>query len=161
MPRTFHVSSLAQRVLPLRVSAAFIVIILLFTGNFPVKAQSSTDTAATQLILELNALQPVERGCRFTFMISNDLDAEISQAAFELALFNTAGMISRLTIVDFKDLPAGKTKVRQFDFPDIDCNDVGRVLVNDAPKCAGSSIAADTCIRYLSTRTTTNVVFGS
>lgn len=119
------------------------------------------DASSPALTLELNALQPSERGCRFTFVATNNLGGEVSQVAFELAIFNKAGMISRLTIVDFKELPEGKTKVRQFDFPNIDCSDLGRVLVNDATQCAGDGINADACIRNLKTQTGTEVTFGS
>lgn len=122
---------------------------------------SAGEAASSSLTLELNALQPSERGCRFTFVATNELGNEVSQVAFELALFDKAGMISRLTIVDFKELPQGKTKVRQFDFPSVDCADLGRVLVNDATQCVGENVEAQACIRNLKTKTGTDVVFGS
>lgn len=124
-------------------------------------APASAPVETPVLTLELNALQPSERGCRFTFVASNTLGSEVSQVAFELALFTKAGMISRLTIVDFKELPDGKTKVRQFDFPNMDCADIGRVLVNDATQCVGDGIEPGACIRNLKTQTGTEVTFGS
>lgn len=116
---------------------------------------------APSLHLELNALQSSERGCRFTFVAANRLEGEVTRAAFEIALFNKEGMISRMTVVDFRDLPQGKTKVRQFDFPGVDCSDVGRVLVNDATECTGEGIAPDACIRGLQAETLSDVVFGT
>ncbi len=126
-------------------------------------AQESAGAAgeAPSLLLELNALQPSERGCRFTFVAFNQLGSEVSQVAFELALFDKAGMISRLTIVDFKELPQGKTKVRQFDFPGVDCGNLERVLVNDATQCVGDNIEPQACVRNLKTETGTDVIFGS
>jgi len=122
---------------------------------------SGAEGEASSLQLELNALQPSDKGCRFTFVAFNQLGSEISQVAFELALFDKAGMISRLTIVDFKELPQGKTKVRQFDFPGVDCGNLGRVLVNDATQCTGEAIEPQACIRKLKTETGTDVIFGS
>lgn len=116
--------------------------------------------SAPSLLLELNALQPSERGCRFTFLATNRLGGELSAAAFELALFDKAGMISRLTIIDFKELPEGKSKVRQFDFSGIDCANVGRILVNDATECSGEGIDPRACIRGLKPQTRSDVVFG-
>ena len=110
--------------------------------------------------MELNALQPTDRGCRFTFVVTNTLGGELTSAAFELVLFDAAGMVSRLTIVDFKDLPEGKTKVRQFDFSGLDCTKIGRVLVNDATECAGPGLDPKACVRSLRTETRTDVVFG-
>ena len=112
------------------------------------------------LTVELNALQPSERGCRFTFMATNGLGGELSSVGLELVLFDKAGMVSRITIVDFKDLPEGKTKVRQFDFSGVDCGDLGRVLVNDATECAGAGIEPKACIRHLKTQSRTETAFG-
>lgn len=112
------------------------------------------------LTVELNALQPSDRGCRFTFIATNGLGSELTKAAFELVLFDTEGKVSRLTVVDFKDLPQGKTKVRQFDFSGIDCTKVGRVLINDSTECAGPAIEPKACIEQLKPQTRTQVVFG-
>lgn len=121
-------------------------------------AQETAPTPA--LSVELNALQPTDTGCRFTFVVANSLGGTLASAAFELVLFDKAGMVSRLTIVDFKDLPDGKTKVRQFDFSGVDCAGLGRVLVNDATQCTGEGIDAKACIAGLKTSTRTEVQFG-
>ena len=113
------------------------------------------------LTIELNALQPTDNGCRFTFMVTNALGATLDSAAFELVLFDKAGMVNRLTLVDFKDLPDGKTKVRQFDFSSVDCGNVGRVLINDATQCTGTGIDPKACIANLKTQTRADVTFGT
>ncbi|RWE72570.1 MAG: hypothetical protein EOS63_30100, partial [Mesorhizobium sp.] len=88
----------------------------------PAWAQSAPAAAsAPALSLELNAAQPSEKGCRLTFVVNNALGADLSKAAFEIALFNEAGVVDRLTVLDFKDLPAGKTKVTRFDLAGADC----------------------------------------
>ena len=130
-------------------------------GAVAASAQDAQQAAAQpSLTVELNALQPSERGCRFTFVVTNQLGGELKSAAFELVLFDKAGMVSRITIVDFKDLPEGKTKVRQFDFSGIDCANLGRILVNDATECAGDGIEPKACIRHLKTETRSETVFG-
>ena len=141
---------------PKRVAAAIVASVL---GAGPAAAQEEAG-AAPSLVLELNALQASDRGCRFAFLATNNLGGELSGAAFELALFDKAGMLSRLTIIDFKDLPHGKSKIRQFDFSGIDCGSVGRVLVNDATQCAGEGIDPKACIRALKTETRSDVAFG-
>ncbi len=114
-----------------------------------------------KLMLELNALQPTDRGCRFTFVVQNGLSNNISKAAFELVLFDKNGLVDRLTIVDFLDLSQGKTKVRQFDFNDTDCDEIGRVLINNATECAGDGIDPAACIRQLETTSRYDITFGS
>lgn len=146
-------------------TTAFVAAALAAVFVSPVEVSAQEAPGATgetpSLQLELNALQPSDKGCRFTFVAFNQLGGEVSQVAFELALFDKAGMISRLTIVDFKELPQGKTKVRQFDFPGVDCGNLGRVLVNDTTQCMGANIEPQACIRNLKTETGTDVIFGS
>lgn len=121
-------------------------------------ANQTNDTPV--LSVELNALQKSERGCRFTFVVTNQLGSELDKAAFELVLFDTKGKVSRLTVVDFKELPQGKTKVRQFDFSSLDCADIGRVLINDATECTGTGLDPKSCIQRLEPKTGTGIIFG-
>ncbi|PAQ07057.1 hypothetical protein [Mesorhizobium temperatum] len=124
----------------------------------PAWAQQSAPAPA--LTLELNGAQPSDKGCRLTFVVNNTLGADLSKAAFEIALFNEAGVVDRLTVLDFKDLPAGKTKVTRFDLAGADCAKVSRVLINSATECAGAGIQPDACMRGLKTETKTGIAFG-
>ena len=112
------------------------------------------------LSLELNGAQPSDKGCRLTFVVANNLGADLSKAAFEIALFNDAGVVDRLTVLDFKDLPAGKTKVTRFDLAGTDCTKLGRVLINSATECVGAGIEPAACLRSLKTATKTGIAFG-
>ena len=124
----------------------------------PAWAQQSAPNPA--LALELNGAQPSEKGCRLTFVVNNNLGADLSKAAFEIALFNDAGVVDRLTVLDFKDLPAGKTKVTRFDLAGTDCAKVSRVLINSATECAGIGVEPNACMRRLNTSTKTGIAFG-
>lgn len=126
----------------------------------PVSAQDATaPTLGTALMLELNGAQPSDKGCRLTFVVTNNLGAELSKAAFEIALFNEAGVVDRLTVLDFNELPAGKTKVARFDLSGTDCAKVSRVLVNHATECTGSGIDPQACIRQLKPETKSGIAF--
>lgn len=122
----------------------------------PVLAQST----APALTLELNALQPSEKGCRLTFVVNNGLGGELARAAFEIALFDTNGVVDRLTVLDFRELPVGKTKVSRFDLSGVDCGKISRVLINHATECNGAGIEPAACIRQLKTGTKTGITFG-
>ncbi|MGH7004021.1 MAG: hypothetical protein ACREIP_08740 [Alphaproteobacteria bacterium] len=138
-------------------TAATVLFILAATG-----AASGQETApAPALKLELNALQPSEKGCRLTFVVTNNLSSSLEKAAFEIALFNEAQVVDRITLLDFKELPHGKTKVRRFDLGDIDCTKITRVLVNDATACSGDGVDPKACIRQLSPSSKSAVQFGS
>lgn len=114
----------------------------------------------SSLLLELNSVQPSEKGCRFTFVVVNKLGAELSRAAFEVALFNDKGVVDRLSVLDFNGLPDGKTKVTRFEIPGTDCAKVSRVLVNGATECQGAGIEPAACMRNLATASKAAIEFG-
>ena len=112
------------------------------------------------LLLDLNGLQAHQGGCRLTFVVTNGLASPVERAAFEMALFNKAGVVDRLTVLDFKDLPPGRTKVSRFDLSGTDCADVSRVLVNDVVDCQGPGTDVTACAAALRTESTSGVQFG-
>ncbi|TAN08167.1 MAG: hypothetical protein EPN45_08480 [Rhizobiaceae bacterium] len=122
---------------------------------------AGAEASRPSLQLELNAMEPSKAGCRLTFVVTNSLGKSLDKAAFEMALFNDAGVVDRLTVLDFKDLPSGKTKVTRFDLPGVDCGKIGRVLVNSATACSGAGVDAKACIRDLKTTSRAKVSFGS
>lgn len=124
-------------------------------------ALAQEPVSAPSLRLEFNGLEPSTAGCRLTFVVENGLGAALDRAAFEIVLFNRDGLVDRLTVLDFKDLPDGKTKVRQFDLPNADCAGIGRVLVNDAVACQGEGVEPFACIRNLNAETKSDISFGS
>ncbi|TPL36285.1 hypothetical protein [Mesorhizobium sp. B2-4-6] len=132
----------------------------LLTSTFAMVPAWAQSAPAPALNLELNAAQPSDKGCRLTFVVNNTLGADLSKAAFEIALFNEAGIVDRLTVLDFKDLPAGKTKVTRFDLAGADCGKLSRVLINSATQCAGTGVEPAACMRGLKTSTRTAIAFG-
>lgn len=112
------------------------------------------------LAIELNAVQPVEGGCRVTFLATNGLGAPLDRAAVEMALFKTDGAIERIVTLDFKGLAEGKTKVLQFQLTGLDCAALSRVLINDITACEGAALAAGACLPALITSARPDIAFG-
>jgi hypothetical protein len=113
-----------------------------------------------KLAIELNAVQPVDGGCRVTFLATNGLGSQLDRAAVEMALFKTDGGIDRIVTLDFKGLTADKTKVLQFQLSGLDCAALGRVLINDITACEGEALAADACLAALVTSARPDIAFG-
>lgn len=130
--------------------------VMVAVGHSPAAAQGE----AASISLELNAAQPSDKGCRFTFVVNNGLGKDLARAAYEIAIFNEAGVVDRLTVLEFKDLPAGKTKVTRFDLAGLDCAKTGRLLVNAATDCAGDGVDPAACMRSLKTQSRTGIKFG-
>jgi|SRR5690554_8012027 hypothetical protein len=123
----------------------------------PVAAQ---EPPVPSLALELNAIQPADSGCRISFLATNALGGQIDRAAVELALFDMAGTIDRIVTLDFKNLSEGKTKVLQFELAGLECDELGRVLVNDVSACEGAITPASICLDALQTSTQLEITFG-
>jgi hypothetical protein len=126
----------------------------------PGLARADDPAPAPTLHLELNAMQPSDKGCRLTFLVKNGLAADLEKAAYEIVLFDKDGQVSRLVVLDFQDLPEGKTKVRQFDFTGTECGHIGRILVNDSTACKGAGVDPKACIDKLQTSTKAEIEFG-
>ena len=115
-------------------------------------AAAQEAAAAKGLVVELNALAGSQKGCLFTFVAENGLAQNISKVSFEFVIFNDKGTVERLALLDFRDLPAGKSKVRQFDVPGIKCETVKNLLINDAPVCEGEGLDKGRCMDGIVTR---------
>lgn len=92
-----------------------------------------------------------------TFVAENDMATPIAKISFELAFFNEKNAVDKVTVLDFRELPVGKKRVRQFDMPNLKCEAVTRVIVNDTPVCDGP--AAGECKAALTTRSQTPIPF--
>ena len=115
-------------------------------------AAAQEAAAAKGLDVELNALAGSQKGCLFTFVAQNGFAQNVSKVSFEFVIFNDKGTVERLALLDFRDLPAGKSKVRQFDVPGIKCESVKNLLINDAPVCEGEGLEKGRCMDGIVTR---------
>lgn len=125
---------------------------------YPGMAALAQDAGASgNLSVEINELVPSEKGCKLTFVAGNGLPQSLAKVSFEFVLFDEKGLVERMAVLDFRDLPAGKTKVRQFDLSGTKCEAVKSLLINDAPVCDGEGIAKDACMKGLKTGSKSSV----
>lgn len=137
-----------DRLLPLALVVAF------YSGT---AALAQDAGASGNLTVEINELAPSDKGCKLTFVAGNGLAQSLSKVSFEFVLFDAKGLVERMAILDFRDLPAGKTKVRQFDLSGTKCEAVKSLLINDAPVCDGDGVAKDACMKVLKTGSKSSV----
>ena len=137
-----------------------LVTLLTVAALQPALGQESAPAPQPQLVLELNALQPAETGCRVTFLATNNLPGQLDRAAVEMAFFLTDGGIDRIVTLDFQALSPGKTKVLQFELAGLGCPQLGRLLINDITACEGTDIAPTACLEGLITSSRPDISFG-
>ena len=121
-------------------------------------AAKAEDTPAPSIAIELSAAEDIDGACRMSFLATNSSAADVDQAVYEVVLFGANGGVAQLTLLDFRDLPAGRPRVRQFQFAGMACGDIPRVLINGAATCNG--LPEGGCIDnlLLSTRTGTELI---
>jgi len=112
-------------------------------------AVDAEDLSQPSLTIDLNALEQTGQACRLVFVATNATGTPIDAMVLETVVFDAAGTVDRFALFDFKALPDGKTRVRQFDLPDTRCGDIGRVLINGAESCKGPSLKGTECMEQL------------
>ena len=115
---------------------------------------------AALLRLELNRLDQNGEACRFTFLVMNGLPADLAEMSAEIVLFDSKGLVERMTSVNFGVLGKDRTLVKRFDLPALSCAGVSRILVNGIGKCAGAGLDAGACASGLQTDNRTSIPFG-
>lgn len=117
----------------------------------PTLSQAQSDTEPVSgLSIELNAAQEVQGACRFTFVAQNNTGNEIDKAVFETVIFDAAGTVVRLSLFDFRDLPEGRPRVRQFDVPGMSCDAISQTLINGTSSCIVEGAESGVCSDGLS-----------
>ncbi|MFA3916713.1 hypothetical protein [Ruegeria hyattellae] len=105
----------------------------------------SADGPVSKLSVELNAVQDVGEACRLSFLVENLTATTIDEAIFETVIFDTAGGVVTLSLFDFRDLPVGRPRVRQFDLPGMACDALGRALINGSSSCIVNGAESGVC----------------
>lgn len=129
----------------------------------PLLAAAFALPAAAQdgpLVLELNATEPAPGGCRMTFVATNQTADALLGLGYQMGVFDGAGVVRRLPVLDFGALPVGKTRIVQFDLPGQDCTDISRIVVNTATRCDVGAGDSTLCTDRLETRALTPIGFG-
>ena len=119
----------------------------------PVQAQSGG------LSVELNRMDPADGGCSVYFVLENGTGRSFDDLSLDLVMFDAEGVVASRLAVQFAPLPAGKTALRVFDVPDLGCNAMGRMLLNDAVGCLDAEGREGGCLQAVTTRSRTEVEF--
>ena len=121
---------------------------------------AAAQTDASTLSIELNNARDANNGCRLTYIAINGTGSVIDKSSYEIVVFDSDDRVQQFLILEFGRLPAGKTKVVEFDFANRGCAEISRILVNDVSECETNGAAASICIDNLRTSTRTDIGFG-
>lgn len=140
---------------PLRLVSSFAIILGLTLA--PAFAQ---ETSAFEL--ELNGAADTEGGgCRLTYVATNLSDLAFEKTAFQVGLFDAEGAVTRLLVLEFGALVAGKTKILQFELAGSTCAAISRIVINDVAACTlADGTTSDFCLSGLVATSRTAIQFG-
>ena len=142
------------------VAAVALTAAALWAGQARAAADSPEAASVSGLHIELNRVADNGGGgCRLTFVVRNATGGEVPQPRFEFVLFDSDGLVDRLTTFDFGALAPEKTSVRQFDLAGVACGKLGRILVNGPAQC-GEGGAAAHCQAQLSLASRAEIPLG-
>jgi hypothetical protein len=92
--------------------------------------------------IELNKLEAVEGACRSFLVVENRAAAPIAALTLDLVVFDTEGVIAGRLAVDLAPVRADGMSVKAFDMADLDCAEIGRVLMNGVLACDAEGTGA-------------------
>lgn len=118
---------------------------------------------AVEFSLELNtAADTTDGSCRLTFVASNRLGTGMSNIAYEVAVFDANGIVSRILVLELGALSEGKTKVLQFDLAGQPCTNTSRMIVNAVAACTleDGTVSPDLCLSGLTAGSRGLIQFG-
>lgn len=125
------------------------------TSVTPVLAQNET----SEFFLELNSAADTATGdCRLTYVATNRTAQSLSEASYEVAVFDANGIVTRILVLAFGALPEGKTRIVQFDIAGQSCENTSRIVVNAVAACGTDDPAI--CLDALTTASRAPIQFG-
>lgn len=123
---------------------------------------ASAQDADQQFLLELNNAAPTDSGgCRLTYVATNQSSNEMTKTSYQVGIFDAGGVVRSILLLDFGNLPSGKTRIVLFDLAGQSCTDISRIVVDSAVECTlADGSASDFCMTGLSTGSRTDIQFG-
>jgi hypothetical protein len=93
---------------------------------------------ADAISAELNQAETVQGSCRLSFVIRNRTSYPLVTLRWDLVFFDTGDFIVNRLATQVGALAAGKTSVKSYEIPGLDCGRLRRVLLNHVTTCEGA-----------------------
>lgn len=147
---------------PRAIARAYAVLLAVIATGLAAEAEepgAESAPASDALTVELNRLDPDENSCKASFVISNQTEIGFESLALDLVIFDREGIIARRVAVELAPLPSSKTSVRAFSLGGMECDSVGRVLLNSVISCETGEGERPDCAGMIRTVSRTDLPF--
>ncbi|MCY3702763.1 MAG: hypothetical protein OXG16_08790 [Rhodospirillales bacterium] len=122
-------------------------------------ARSVAGAPDASVLAELNKLEPNNGNCRAYLVLENKGSVAFEGLKLDIVIFGADGVVKKRLAVQVAPLPSGKTSLKVFDVPELSCDHVGRLLLNDVLECSDHTGMRNDCLPLLSTTARTEVPF--
>lgn len=135
---------------PFALSTGVLAASLCFCVSSLATAQTGGPAAPGRLSVELNKLEQTPEGsCRAYFLFRTGMPETLETFQMSLAILNGSGVIDRLLTVDAGPIPVGRTTLKLFEVPQMDCSNISEVLLHDLGACKPQNGAEMDCFPLL------------
>ncbi|MGD9867223.1 MAG: hypothetical protein AB7U38_04390 [Hyphomicrobiales bacterium] len=124
-------------------------------------APSPSHAGDKQISVELNRVTPGDGACRVSLVFTNHLDVPVESLAMETVLFDKQGSVERFVVLKSRPLTPGKIRVQQFDMRGLQCDGIGKFLLNDVTECKAGDLTAAACLEQIAVTSRTDIPFVS
>jgi hypothetical protein len=112
---------------------------------------------AAAITLELNKLEPVEKGCRVYTVVDNPGSTTFQSMKLDLIVFHTDGVIGRRLSLDLAPLKSAKKTVKMFELDGTQCDKIGSFLLHDVLECKSDAGPVEKCLEGIAVKSLSNV----
>ena len=112
-----------------------------------------------KLDIELNSIGLRSDSCEVYLRVRNQTPVGYDAFKIDLAFFDRAGVINDRSLVELGPLRANKTSLHVFQMPEMECGDVGEVLLNDVTECTPSDGTTIDCLDIVTLSSKGDIAF--
>lgn len=113
-------------------------------------ATTAGAAASSGVLIELNKLKPVDNACRAYLVTQNLTDKHFKKLKLDLVMFDKKGIVAKRLAVGLGPLRPGKIRVKVFDIPKTQCQDIGQFLMNGTLACTTPKGPVKNCASLIS-----------
>ena len=140
----------------LLVPAAAILIVSAVSSHAE-DAPAHPEAGKDSITLELNKLEPSDKGCKAYVVASNPTTTSYDALRLDLVMFQTDGVIGRRFALELAPLRPGKRTVKMFDLDGTKCDGIGSFLINDVMECKSEAGPVADCLSRIKVNSLTKV----
>ena len=131
-----------------QLTQAALATVMLLGGAGPSLAQGEKP----DLSIELNTTKPLKDACQLMMVIENRSGIPFNKFTVELILFDKTGVITRQVNAAIGRLRPIKIHFVSFPIKDMNCDDLGHVLLNEVTECEYESEAKFDCTEVVAVK---------